>query len=73
MSKPDSIKQSLIHGRVGAAMLAIVAGVLGLEVAHDPEVPIADQLQVVIPTVVAIISAVLALHSKWRETRKSEK
>ena len=70
MMNPDTLFQSLYRGRLGAAILAAAAPLIGLDIAVQQGVPLADQPELVGAVVIGAISAVLSAVSKWREERR---
>lgn len=71
MSTGDTLVQSLYRGRLGAALLAVVAAWLGLESGIDCAASLADQPEALVSLAAVALSAVLSALSKWREARRS--
>jgi hypothetical protein len=76
MYVPDTTKWSLIWGRYGAMVWAMLAGVLGLigfNVSQDLQlagVEIGKQAIELLSAITAFLSGILAFWSKIRESRK---
>ena len=71
MYTPDSFKASLIWGRIGAGVLAIVAFVLGM-IGYQMTPEDQETAYALVSSLIAGVAGVMAFVSKVRESKKAK-